>query len=77
VLTRRAANPAATSNNPLAGEAREVQHARGDERGARDEAEGHRHPYGVRIDGARVAIVEQSELERFAKPNRLIDDHTS
>jgi CRP/FNR family transcriptional activator FtrB len=35
------------------------------------------HAYGVRIDGARVRIVEQSELERFAKPNRLIDDHTS
>jgi CRP/FNR family transcriptional activator FtrB len=33
--------------------------------------------YGVRIDGARVTIVDQGELERFAKPNRLIDDHTS
>ncbi|MCU0855832.1 MAG: helix-turn-helix domain-containing protein [Rhodobacteraceae bacterium] len=33
--------------------------------------------YGVRIDGARVTIVDQGELERFAKPDRLIDDLSS
>jgi CRP/FNR family transcriptional activator FtrB len=33
--------------------------------------------YGVRIDGARVTIVDQGELERFAKPDILIDDQSS
>jgi CRP/FNR family transcriptional activator FtrB len=32
--------------------------------------------YGVTVDGARVAIGSQSDLERFAKPNPLIDDET-
>jgi CRP/FNR family transcriptional activator FtrB len=31
--------------------------------------------YGVRVDGARVTIGDQADLERFAKPNPLIDDH--
>lgn len=34
-------------------------------------------PYGVRVDGTRITIGDQGELERFAKPNPLIDDHTS
>jgi CRP/FNR family transcriptional activator FtrB len=33
--------------------------------------------YGVRIDGARVTIVDQNDLRRFAKPDRLIDDLAS
>jgi len=31
-------------------------------------------PYGVNVDGSRVAISKQSDLEKFAKPNPLIDD---
>lgn len=30
--------------------------------------------YGVRVDGSRVEITDQQELERFAKPSPLIDD---
>lgn len=30
--------------------------------------------YGVRVQGARIHITDQIELERFAKPNPLIDD---
>lgn len=34
-------------------------------------------PYGVTIDGIRVTIEDQADLEKFAKPNPLIDDfHT-
>ncbi|MCU0817674.1 MAG: cyclic nucleotide-binding domain-containing protein [Cypionkella sp.] len=31
-------------------------------------------PYGVQVEGTRVTILDQGELERFAKPNPLIDD---
>lgn len=31
-------------------------------------------PYGVTVDGTRVTIGNQSDIERFAKPNPLIDD---
>jgi len=31
-------------------------------------------PYGVTVDGTRVTIANQAEIERFAKPNPLIDD---
>lgn len=31
-------------------------------------------PYGVTVDGARITIANQADLERFAKPNPLIDD---
>ena len=30
--------------------------------------------YGVLVDGQIIAISKQEELERLAKPNRLIDD---
>lgn len=33
-------------------------------------------PYGVRVDGTHITITDQAELERFAKPNPLIDDTT-
>lgn len=32
-------------------------------------------PYGVSVAGNRITIGNQSDLERFAKPNPLIDDH--
>lgn len=32
-------------------------------------------PYGVSVNGSRVAITDLAELERFANPSRLIDDH--
>lgn len=32
-------------------------------------------PYGVTVDGTHVTVSDQAELERFAKPNPLIDDH--
>jgi CRP/FNR family transcriptional activator FtrB len=35
------------------------------------------HPYGVTVDGTRIIIGNQAQLERFAKPNPLIDDHAS
>lgn len=31
-------------------------------------------PYGVTVEGTRISIGDQAELERFAKPNLLIDD---
>jgi CRP/FNR family transcriptional activator FtrB len=31
-------------------------------------------PYGVSVEGTRIIISHQSDLERFAKPNPLIDD---
>ena len=31
-------------------------------------------PYGVTVEGTRVTIDNQAEIERFAKPNPLIDD---
>lgn len=34
-------------------------------------------PYGVSVDGTRIAIGDQEDLERFAKPNPLIDDHST
>jgi CRP/FNR family transcriptional activator FtrB len=35
------------------------------------------HPYGVTVEGTRIAIGDQADLERFAKPNPLIDDHAT
>lgn len=33
--------------------------------------------YGVRVDGTRITIEDQTDLERFARPNPLIDEfHT-
>lgn len=34
-------------------------------------------PYGVSVMGNRIGIADQSDLEGFAKPSRLIDDYTS
>ncbi|MBC7153264.1 MAG: helix-turn-helix domain-containing protein [Rhodobacteraceae bacterium] len=34
-------------------------------------------PYGVTVNGTRVTIAHQDDLERFAKPNPLIDDVSS
>lgn len=34
-------------------------------------------PYGVSVVGNKVTILDQADLERFAKPSRLIDDHRS
>lgn len=34
-------------------------------------------PYGVTVDGTRITIGDQAGLERFAKPNPLIDDFLS
>ncbi len=34
-------------------------------------------PYGVAVAGSQVTIADRADLERFAKPNRLIDDHAS
>jgi CRP/FNR family transcriptional activator FtrB len=31
-------------------------------------------PYGLEVDGTRIMITNQAEIERFAKPNPLIDD---
>lgn len=31
-------------------------------------------PYGVKVDGTRITILNQANLERFAKPDPLIDD---
>jgi CRP/FNR family transcriptional regulator, transcriptional activator FtrB len=33
--------------------------------------------YGVTVSGTRITIGHQTDLERFAKPNPLIDDHTT
>lgn len=34
-------------------------------------------PYGVRVEGTRVTIGDQADLEGFARPNPLIDDVSS
>ncbi len=34
-------------------------------------------PYGVTVDGNRIRIGDREDLERFAKPNPLIDDFSS
>lgn len=34
-------------------------------------------PYGVTVSGTRIRITDRADLERFAKPNRLIDDYTT
>jgi len=34
-------------------------------------------PYGVTVRGTRVTVTDQAELERFAKPNPLIDDFST
>jgi len=34
-------------------------------------------PYGVTVAGTRVTISKQTDLERFAKPNPLIDDFST
>lgn len=34
-------------------------------------------PYGITVDGNRVMIRDQNDLEKFAKPNPLIDDRTT
>ena len=33
-------------------------------------------PYGVTVDGMRIRIGDQNDLERFAKPSLLIDDYS-
>ena len=34
-------------------------------------------PYGVMVDGTRITVGDQADLERFARPNPWIDDHAS
>ena len=34
-------------------------------------------PYGVRVNGNRITIVDQSELQQLAKPDPLIDDYST
>ena len=34
-------------------------------------------PYGVAVNGTRITIRDQSDLEFFAKPNPLIDDFST
>lgn len=34
-------------------------------------------PYGVNVDGTRVTISDQADLEKFAKPSVLIDDFSN
>ena len=34
-------------------------------------------PYGVTVTGTRISIDNQADLERFAKPNPLIDDYST
>jgi CRP/FNR family transcriptional activator FtrB len=34
-------------------------------------------PYGVTVNGTRITIGHQSDLEKFAKPNPLIDDFST
>ncbi len=34
-------------------------------------------PYGVSVEGTRISISDQIDLERFAKPNPLIDDFST
>lgn len=33
--------------------------------------------YGVEVDGSRITIHDQADLEAFAKPSRFIDDYSS
>ena len=33
--------------------------------------------YNIGVDGARITIRDQADIERFAKPTSLIDDHHS
>lgn len=33
--------------------------------------------YGVTVEGTRISIGDQADLERLAKPNPLIDDHST
>lgn len=35
------------------------------------------HPYGVAVNGNRITIGNQADLERFARPNPLIDDFST
>ena len=32
-------------------------------------------PYGISVDGNLITIIDQADLENFAKPSPLIDDH--
>lgn len=34
-------------------------------------------PYGVTVEGTRIVIGDQADLERFARPNPWIDDHST
>lgn len=34
-------------------------------------------PYGVTVNGTKIAIADQTDLENFAKPNPLIDDFST
>ena len=34
-------------------------------------------PYGVTVEGTRITIADRADLERFAKPNPLIDDFST
>lgn len=34
-------------------------------------------PYGLTVEGTRIMISDQADLERFAKPNPLIDDFST
>jgi len=34
-------------------------------------------PYGVAVEGTRISIGDQADLERFARPNPLIDDFST
>lgn len=34
-------------------------------------------PYGVTVDGTTITIADREEIERFAKPYPLIDEHSS
>ena len=34
-------------------------------------------PYGVTVNGTRITISDQKDLEQFAKPDPLIDDHST
>lgn len=35
------------------------------------------HPYGVVVNGNRISIKDQNDLEKFAKPSPLIDDYST
>ena len=34
-------------------------------------------PYGVKVTGNHIQITDADDLERFAKPSPLIDDHAT